>query len=142
MHKIQLAWFLLALLLLTGSCTDTEVSEDSHEKKHAEKLKWFTEARYGMFIHWGASCIYGGEISWSRNGNPPDAWHSGGSIDSVKYDNAFKLFNPVQYDPEQWVQIAQDAGMKYLVITTRHHDGFSMFDTRHSDFKISNRDGA
>lgn len=112
-------------------------------------LDWFQDQRYGMFIHWGPSVIqatpYGSaEISWSRAGNPPDAWHSGGHIPANIYDNSYKSFNPTQYDADAWVQLAKDAGMNYVVLTTRHHDGFSMFDSQVSDAnnRITAPDGA
>jgi alpha-L-fucosidase len=95
-----------------------------------------------MFLHWAASCIYGGEISWSRAGDPPDSWHSGGKIDPVLYDDSFKIFNPSEYNPDEWVQLAKDASMKYMVLTTRHHDGFSMFDTKYSELKITHPESA
>jgi alpha-L-rhamnosidase len=112
-----------------------------------ERLEWFQDQRYGMFIHWGPSVIHGGkysssELSWSRAGNPPDAWHSGGPIPEDIYDASYKHFDPVHYDPAEWVQLAKDAGMKYMVLTARHHDSFSMFDTAYSDFKITNPEGA
>jgi len=133
--------FLLFIFIVTGGCMDTPATFKDEEEK-ALKIKWFTDARYGMFIHWAPSCIYGGEISWSRGGDPPDDWHSGGNIDPVLYDDSYKLFNPSEYNPKEWVKIAKEAGMKYMVITTRHHDGFSMFDTKYSDFRITNPEGA
>jgi len=142
MNKITIYPVLVTLLLMTVSCSDPVNEKKMQEQTRKEKLKWFTEARYGMFIHWAPSCIYGGEISWSRSGDPPDDWHSGGKIDSVLYDDSFKLFNPSEYNPREWVKIAREAGMKYMVITTRHHDGFSMFDTKYSEFRITNPDGA
>ena len=142
MTKKYITVFLLSVLLFAGSCLYPTDNKHEIELDRTEKINWFTDARFGMFIHWAPSCIYGKEISWSRNGNPPDAWHSGRSIDSVLYDDSFKIFNPTKYNPKEWVQLAVDAGMKYMVITTRHHDGFSMFDTRHSEFKITNPEGA
>jgi alpha-L-fucosidase len=142
MSTRNISAILLLVLLLAGSCNTALNQEDSSEQAHQEKLKWFTDSRYGMFIHWAPSCIYGGEISWSRSGDPPDDWHSGGKIDSSLYDASFKSFNPSKYNPKEWVKLALDAGMKYMVITTRHHDGFSMFDTKYSEFRITNREGA
>lgn len=112
-----------------------------------DRLEWFQDQRYGMFIHWGPSVIHGGkysssELSWSRAGSPPDAWHSGGPIPEDIYDASYKHFDPVDYNAAEWVQLAKDAGMKYMVLTARHHDSFSMFDTAYSDFKITNPEGA
>lgn len=112
-------------------------------------LEWFQDQRYGMFIHWAPSVVqaipYGhAEISWSRAGNPPDAWHSGGHIPADVYDDSYRSFNPTQYKPNDWVQLAQDAGMKYIVLGARHHDGFSIFDSgvADADNKITSPDGA
>ncbi|MCG8512457.1 MAG: alpha-L-fucosidase, partial [Rhodospirillales bacterium] len=112
-------------------------------------IEWFQDQRYGLFIHWGPSVIQAtpfgsAELSWSRAGSPPDAWHNGGHIPANVYDRSYQSFNPTLYDPDAWVQLAKDAGMKYVVITTRHHDGFSMFDSQVSDAnnKITAPDGA
>ena len=142
MRKQNTIILLFVILLLAAACLNSAESLKNTEEEKARKIKWFTDARYGMFIHWAPSCIYGGEISWSRSGDPPDDWHNGGTIDSVLYDDSYKLFNPVKYNPKEWVKIAKEAGMKYMVITTRHHDGFSMFDTKYSDFRITNPEGA
>lgn len=100
-----------------------------------------------MFIHWGPSVIHGGtydytDLSWSRGGTPPDPWCGGGPIPPDIYDNSYRIFNPTEYNPAVWVGLAKESGMRYIVMTVRHHDGFSMFDTRQSDFKITNPQGA
>ena len=92
--KKNLTVILLSVLLLAGSCSNPEDNKHEIERDRREKIDWFTDARVGMMICWVPSCIYGKEMSWSRNGNPPDDWHSGGSIDSVLYDDSFKIFNP------------------------------------------------
>ncbi|HWX20771.1 MAG TPA: alpha-L-fucosidase [Candidatus Binatia bacterium] len=89
-----------------------------------ERLKWWREARFGMFIHWDPISILGDEISWSR----------GAQVATNVYDNLYKQFNPTNFNADQWVGIAQSAGMKYMVFTTRHHDGFSMFDTSATNY--------
>jgi alpha-L-fucosidase len=89
-----------------------------------ERLKWWREARFGMFIHWDPISILGDEISWSR----------GAQVATNVYDNLYKQFNPTNFNADQWVGIARSAGMKYMVFTTRHHDGFSMFDTAATNF--------
>lgn len=142
MDKRNISAIVLLFLLLSGCCNDSLNREDLSDNAPRDKLKWFTDSRYGMFIHWAPSSVYGGEISWSRGGDPPDSWHSGGKIDPVLYDDSFKIFNPSEYNPDEWVQLAKDAGMKYMVLTTRHHDGFSMFDTKYSEFKITHPESA
>jgi len=88
------------------------------------KGEWFDQARFGMFVHWGVySILARGE--WVRLIE---------RIPSVKYEKLAWRFNPKNYHPEEWVDLAQEAGMKYMVLTTRHHDGFSLFDSGVSDF--------
>jgi alpha-L-fucosidase len=94
----------------------------------AEGLNWFQDVRFGMFIHWGLYALIGrGE--WVMHNE---------SIPVPEYEKLVPQFNPVKFDAEEWVRIAADAGQKYLVITSRHHDGFSMYDTVLSDYKVTN----
>jgi len=95
---------------------------------HQEKLKWWQDARFGMFIHWGPVSLKGTEIGWSR----------GKEIPVAEYDTLYKQFNPVQFNADEWVKLAKDAGMKYIVFTSKHHDGFCMWDTKYTDFNIMN----
>ncbi|MCX6927174.1 MAG: alpha-L-fucosidase, partial [Verrucomicrobia bacterium] len=89
-----------------------------------QRLAWWREARFGMFMHWDPISILGDEISWSR----------GSQVPTNIYDNLYKQFNPTKFNADQWVAIAKAAGMKYMVLTTRHHDGFSMFDTQATNY--------
>jgi alpha-L-fucosidase len=82
--------------------------------------------RFGMFIHWGPVSLTGKEISWSRGTSTP----------VEKYDELYKSFNPTQFDADAWVSLAKAAGMKYIVLTTKHHDGFCLFDTKLTDYSI------
>ena len=100
------------------------------------QMQWWREARFGLFIHWGPVSIAGTEIGWSRGGERRGTGGTG-EIPVEVYDNLYKKFNPVRFDAAEWVAIAKAAGMKYLVFTSRHHDGFSMFDTKLSDYKIT-----
>ncbi|MGC4013883.1 MAG: alpha-L-fucosidase [Luteolibacter sp.] len=86
------------------------------------------DARFGMFIHWGPVSLKGTEIGWSR----------GAQVPTEEYDNLYKQFNPVQFDADTWVATAKAAGMKYLVLTTKHHDGFCLWDTKLTDHNIMN----
>ncbi len=95
---------------------------------NAERLAWWRDARFGMFIHWGPVSLKGTEIGWSR----------GAQIPQEEYDNLYKQFNPVKFDAHQWAALAKQAGMKYMIFTTKHHDGFCMFDTKETDFNIMN----
>lgn len=105
-----------------------------------ERMAWWRDARFGMFIHWGAYAVPGGE----RNGKIC----RGGAewiMDKLDYTvedyekEVVANFNPVQFDADKWVSIAKDAGMKYIVLTSKHHDGFCMWDSKVSDYNIVQR---
>lgn len=91
-------------------------------------INWFQDAKFGMFIHWGLYSLLGrGEWVMHRE-----------NIPVPEYEQLVPRFNPVEFNADEWVQLAADAGQKYMVITSRHHDGFSMYDTALSDYKITN----
>lgn len=105
----------------------------------ADKLEQWRDQKFGMIIHWGIYAVPGIIESWSICN---ESWIERDS--SVRYDDykrkywsLSEKFNPRKFNPEQWAKAAKDAGMRYLVFTTKHHDGFSMFDTKWSDYKIS-----
>ncbi len=98
-------------------------------KENLEAREWFEDAKFGLFIHWGVYSVLG-DGEWVMN-------NQNISVDS--YEKLPAFFNPVDYDAEQWVKMAKEAGMKYITITSRHHDGFSMFNTKASDYNILER---
>ncbi len=91
------------------------------------RMDWWTQAKFGMFIHWGPVSLKGTEISWSRGAQVP--------ID--EYDMLYQSFNPTLFDAANWVATAKVAGMKYLVITAKHHDGFSLWNSDLTDYDIT-----
>lgn len=101
-----------------------------------EQIARWRQLKFGLFIHWGPVSLMGTEIGWSRGG-PRRGTGGTGQIPLEVYDNLYKKFNPVKFDARQWVQIAKAAEMRYLVFTSRHHDGFSMFDSKVTDYKIT-----
>lgn len=101
-----------------------------------EQLKWWREARFGLFIHWGPVSLKGTEIGWSRRGERRGTGGTG-AIPVEEYDNLYKEFNPIRFNARDWVALAGMAGMKYLVFTTKHHDGFCEWDSRLTDYKIT-----
>ncbi len=103
----------------------------------AERLAWWREARFGLFIHWGPVSLKGTEISWSRaNTNP--ACPNKGPIPAEVYDNLYKEFNPTQFNAAEWAGIAKDAGTRYVVLTAKHCDGFCLWPTKTIDHHIGN----
>ncbi|MBP7052149.1 MAG: alpha-L-fucosidase [Phycisphaerae bacterium] len=93
-----------------------------------ERMQWWRESRFGMFVHWGPVSLRGTEIGWSR----------GKEVAIEEYDQLYKQFNPTKFDAEEWVRVAKDAGMKYLVITSKHHDGFCLWSSKYTDYHIGN----
>lgn len=98
-----------------------------------EGLRWFNEAKFGMFIHWGPVSLASVEISWPIMVPSPD-WN----ITQEEYVNLYKRFNPVKFDPDEWIDLAEAAGQRYMVPVCKHHDGFCMFDSSFTDYKITN----
>ena len=126
-------------------------SEQNHDKyvvptdpKVKEKLNQWQNVKFGLMMHWGTYSKWGIVESWSlcpedegwceRRGPHKDNWFEY----KKAYEDLPKTFNPIQFNPDKWAAAAKNAGMKYVVFTTKHHDGFAMFDTKQSDYKITN----
>jgi len=101
------------------------------------RMAWWRESRFGLFVSWGPVSLTGKEIGWSRGGERRDGSGVGGPIPAEIYDNLYKHFNPSVFDANEWARIAKDAGAKYIVFITKHHDGFCMWDTQTTDYKIT-----
>jgi len=102
------------------------------QNEEAERTAWYRVAKFGMFIHWGPYSVASVEASWPIM-ESNIAWH----ITEPEYVLLYKRFNPIQYNPAAWVELARQAGQRYMVITTKHHDGFCMFDSALTDYKIT-----
>ncbi len=98
------------------------------EAEKTERLAWWTNDRLGMFIHWGTYAL-AGRHEWVKKRE---------RISDEKYQKYFENFNPDLYNPTEWAKMAKDAGMKYAVITTKHHEGFTLFDSKFTDYKVTN----
>lgn len=110
----------------------------SGPKPYPDHLRWWGEARFGLFVHWGPVSLKGTEIGWSRAGARRGYGSAGTEVPAEVYDNLYREFNPSAFNAGEWASIADAAGMRYVVFTSRHHDGFSMFDTAASEHKITN----
>jgi alpha-L-fucosidase len=97
-----------------------------------DRTAWYREAKFGMFIHWGPYSLASVEASW------PIMTPKAGGISEAEYRELPKRFNPTKFDPYAFVDLARAAGQRYMVFTTKHHDGFCMFDTSYTDYKITN----
>ncbi|MBM3493033.1 MAG: hypothetical protein FJX72_01730, partial [Armatimonadetes bacterium] len=104
------------------------------------RLRWFREAKFGVFICWGPCSLAEGEIGWSRNGPRPGipGGAPGSGVPVEVYDNLYKRFNPTRFDAREWASLVKASGAKYVIFLTRHHDGFSMFDSALTSYKVTN----
>ena len=161
MKITPLLLLILALLFINDSiCAQNSVEStkvlidtgDSHanqnlikldtEANSASRLAWWSDARFGMFIHWGLYSQWGCHYP-SADGSLRDGLGEHMmlrlKIPRAEYAKIADVFNPTQFDAEKWVKIASQAGMKYIVITSKHHDGFAMFNSPSSDYNIVKR---
>ena len=104
--------------------------------EHDARMKWFRDAKFGMFIHWGAYSTAGGEWNGQKVRGVGEWLLSNAQIKPEDYAVLQKRFNPVKFDARRWVAIARDAGMKYIVITSKHHDGFCLWDSALTDWDV------
>lgn len=95
-------------------------------RDRTEAIQWFKDAKFGMFVHWGLFSLLG-DGEWVLNNR---------NIPFKNYRLLEKTFNPIDFDADKWVSMAKAGGMKYITLVTRHHDGFSLWDTKYSDFNI------
>jgi len=102
----------------------------------AKRLEWFREAKYGLFIHWGLYAIPAGQWQGRRIPGIGEWIMNRAQIPVKTYEQLAKQFNPVKFNADAWVQLAKDAGMKYIVITSKHHDGFALYDSKVSTWDI------
>jgi alpha-L-fucosidase len=131
-----------ALSLATSWVQAADVSKvpQIHETQaqRDERMQWFRDAKFGMFIHWGPCSVGSKEIGWGRNASRP--WDINGvqtpRTEDPVYDNYYKQFNPSNYNAAGWVRFAKESGMKYMVLIAKHHDGFAQFDSKVSDYTI------
>jgi alpha-L-fucosidase len=100
------------------------------------RMKWWREARFGMFIHWGVYSVPAGTYDGKQIPGIGEWIMHNGKIPVDRYREYAKQFNPVKYNADEWARLAKEAGMKYIVITSKHHDGFAMFDSKASDWNI------
>jgi alpha-L-fucosidase len=125
----------LGKLILPAICVIATVVQAETVAQHDVRMEWWRAARFGMFIHWGPVSLTGQELSWSRansNTNCPN----NGPIPVEVYDNLYKKFNPTNFNADEWVNIAKSTGMKYMVLTAKHGDGFLLWDSKVDGYNI------
>ena len=124
---------LSSLLLVAGSSAQKNFLPESKPEKDI-RMQWWRDARFGMFIHWGLYAVPAGE--WKGATNHAEWIRTSAQIPLDVYNKFVPQFNPVNFNAESWVQMAKDAGMKYITITSKHHDGFCLWDSKQTDFDI------
>ena len=125
--KKLISLFLLTALFIQGSNAQQKLFKETEEQKK-ERMAWWTNDRFGMFIHWGLYALPA-RHEWVKNQE---------RITNEDYQKYFDNFNPDLYNPREWAKMAKAAGMKYAVITTKHHEGFCLFDSKFTDYKAPN----
>ena len=152
MNPMRTAWLAAVTMVLgwgieVSAAAAEAAGNDPSEPWLKERLEWFQDQKFGFMMHWAPYSQWGcieswplvEEDKWARPDDLPAWTERGKDIEHFKHDYWLlpKTFNPVRFDPRRWAQAAKGAGMKYVVFTTKHHDGFSMFDTRLTDFRIT-----
>ena len=117
----------LLIIIASGYISNAQKSTELLLETNKESLKNWQDLRFGMFIHWGPVSLRGTEIGWSR----------GVQVPIEDYDVLYKEFDPVLFNAHDWVKTAKDAGMKYIIMVTKHHDGFCLWPSEYTDYNIS-----
>ena len=124
---------ILLLLCCAASFADDSFLNESQADRDA-RMKWFRDAKFGLFIHWGLYSVPSGE--WKEKKSYGEWISEQAHIPMSEYEKFVPRFNPVKFDAAEWVALAKQAGMKYIVITSKHHEGFAMFHTKQTDWGI------
>lgn len=147
MYPIRLS--VLVALLVTPAFAQTPVAAQTGDSASASaaaaapaetqaqfdaRMKWWREARFGLFIHWGLYAVPGGV--WGAETGHAEWIMNSAHIEVPEYEKFLAQFNPVKFNADEWARLAHDAGMKYVVITSKHHDGFALFDSQVSDYDV------
>ncbi|HEY9194873.1 MAG TPA: alpha-L-fucosidase [Mucilaginibacter sp.] len=126
LKKLQL--FAVLLVITASSVSAQKMIGNETDAQKEKRMEWWKDSRFGMFIHWG---LYSGAArhEWVKHNE---------KIDNAGYQKYFDQFNPDYFDPNKWAKSAKAAGMKYAVLTTKHHEGFCLFDSKYTDYKATN----
>jgi len=128
MKKLLLTSTIVILAIIsTNASLMAQLPKETPQQK-AARMQWWTDARFGMFIHWGLYALPA-RHEWVKK-------HE--RMTNEEYQKYFEIFDPDMFDPHEWALMAKEAGMKYAVITTKHHEGFCMFDSKYTEYKVTN----
>jgi len=136
-RKFQTVVVCLVCLSLNGFAQEPDkLWGQSAEAKDNEKVRWFKEAKFGLFVHWGLFSQHAGIYNDKKYYGISEWVQRRGHIPATEYAKLANEFNPTQFNADEWVSIAKASGVKYIVITAKHHEGFAMYDSKVSDFDI------
>src|SRR5205807_3570302 len=129
---------LVLIVCCAGRLHPARAQDVTHETpaQRDARMNWWRDARFGMFIHWGAYAVAAGTYKGERIPGIGEWIMSRGHIPIPDYEEFVHRFNPTRFDPDEWVKLAKDAGMKYMVITSKHHDGFALFKSKVSSYNV------
>ena len=129
---------LLTCCIAVATCRPTRAGETPRDylAVKPQDMRWWREARFGVFICWGPVTLTGKEIGWSRGGERRGRKGRGPTPVEV-YDNLYKRWNPTAFDAREWIEVVKASGAKYVIFLTKHHDGFCLFDSQLTDYKIT-----
>jgi len=131
--KAFLVLIIAGLMISCNPQKNVDYLSETPEQKD-QRMEWFRDARFGMFIHWGLYAIPAGE--WNGETGYGEWIRESAHIPLEQYDKFVDQFNPVRFNADEWVKMAKDAGMKYIVITSKHHDGFGLFNSKQTSFDV------
>jgi alpha-L-fucosidase len=127
---------LLSILTLSGCAQTTCRKAQLAANPRAKQQEWFRDAKFGLFIHWGVYSVPAGEWNGKKTSGASEWIMQEAKIPVSEYEKLAEQFNPTEYDPAEWVRMAKNAGMKYITITSKHHDGFALWDSNVSNWDI------
>lgn len=125
--KTFLTVLIFSAVLLLPLISEAQLPKETEAQK-TQRMQWWTDARFGMFIHWGLYALPA-RHEWVKNAE---------RLTNEQYQKYFEMFNPDMYNPQEWAKMAKAAGMKYVVLTAKHHEGFCLFDSKYTDYKSTN----
>lgn len=137
MHQISVVSDLPKPTAYSNQQYFTQAEWDAFRFAEQQDMTWWLDAKLGLFIHWGPCSLIGTEIGWSRGGARGPEQH-GNQVPVEIYDQLYHYFDPQRFDADEWVRMARDMGAGYIVLITKHHDGFCLWNTKTTDYNIMN----
>ena len=136
MKKTLALMGLIFISAFAGSSQTNQTDKIETPAQREARMAWWREAKFGMFIHWGVYSVPAGAYHGKLIPGLGEWIMNDAKIPMAEYQKFATAYNPVKYNPDDWVKLARDAGMKYIVITAKHHDGFANFTTQASPWNI------